>query len=177
VIAVGFEVPEDVRVFPLDDPPEELADIAAAYGAAHVAYAATLVRRRDDRLTVGHFTVTIEPFEEVDPLVAAHAIAEILEAQPDRLRAVAPVRLPCGPAVAMEELWELAARDGATAVSLAASHVFVRPAGGPGLVVLTIATPAVRDLALWTQELAVIAGSLRFTPSSTAGQLEAAPAR
>jgi hypothetical protein len=168
---VEFDVPADFRVFPLDDPPAELAGVADSYAAAHVVYAANLVRERGDQVRIGCFTVTLEPFEETDPDTVARAIAGILAAQPDRVRAVALVSLPCGPAVATEELRPMNDQP------LGQAQVFVKPAGWPGLVVLTMATPDPRHLASCTRELAGIAESLRFTrPPSTGPEIGAAEA-
>ncbi len=139
----------------MDDALGRFADIAASHEAARAAYAANLVGRLGERLTIAHFTLTIEPFVEVDPCVAAEAIAAILRAEPDRLRAVKLVSLPSGPAVATEELRE---RE----LTLGQSQVFIKPAGCPGLVVLTMVTPSVQDLTAYTNELAAVAGSLRF---------------
>jgi hypothetical protein len=168
---VEFHVPADFRVFPLDDPPAELAGVADGYAAAHVVYAANQVRDCGGQVRIGCFTVTLEPFDETDPETAARAIAGILAAQADRVRAVALVSLPCGPAVATEELRPMNDQP------LGQAQVFVKPAGWPGLVVLTMATPDAGHLASCTRELARIAESLRFgRPLSTDAEIGAAEA-
>jgi hypothetical protein len=183
-----FQLSADFQVSPLADGAGGDARpgaLAAAYRAAGVVFAAN-VGGLSGRPAIGHFTVTIEPFEDVDPRTAALAIAEILSAGRAIHRAVKLVRLPCGPAVATEEIREVATLPEAaaaesspgepapatepvrkaaveTAVRLGESQVFVKPAGCPGLVVLTMATLAVSDLGWYTRELAFVAQSLRFT--------------
>ena len=186
-----FQLSADFQVSPLADGAGGDARpgaLAAAYRAAGVVFAAN-VGGLSGRPAIGHFTVTIEPFEDVDPRTAALAIAEILSAERAIHRAVKLVRLPCGPAVATEEIREVATLPEAaaaesspgepapatepvrnvrkaaveTAVRLGQSQVFVKPAGCPGLVVLTMATLAVSDLGWYTRELALVAQSLRFT--------------
>jgi hypothetical protein len=134
--------------------------IAAGFETAGVAHAAHLMARVGDRLTIGHFTLAVEPFDEADPQAAAYAIAEILSAEPDCARAVRLVSLPCGPAVVTEEL--RAMEIDRIHVPLGQAQVFVKPPTCPGLVVLTMVTPTVQDLTDYTHELAAIAGSLRF---------------
>jgi hypothetical protein len=181
-----FQLSADFQVSPLADGAGDARPgaLAAAYRAAGVVFAAN-VGGLSGPPASGHFTVTIEPFEDVDPRTAALAIAEILSAGRAIHRAVKLVRLPCGPAVATEEIREVATLPEAaaagsspgeaevtepvhkaaveTAVRLGQSQVFVKPAGCPGLVVLTMATLAVSDLGWYTRELALVAQSLRFT--------------
>lgn len=162
---VVFDLSSDFRVVPLEQnqlgPDGSVGngntDVAADYRALSVVFAAQLLGRIENRPTIGHFTVTIAPFEPVDPRTAALAIAHILIAKGPPDRAVKLVRLPCGPAVATEEFRELAA------FRLGQSQVYVKPPGCPGLVVLTMATPTVCDLPRYTDELALVARSLRFT--------------
>jgi len=132
------------------------SDVAADYETAGVVYAANLLGRVGDRLTIGHFTITLEPFEETDPRAAAHAVARSLHDEPGRTRAVKLVRLPCGPAVATEELRAM------DRFPFGQAQVFVKPPACPGLVVLTMVTPTADDLPGYTGELAAIAESLRF---------------
>jgi len=172
---VAFELSTDFQVFPLEDGAGEPPDrdpvrgvLAAGYRAVGMVFAANLVGLVADRPAIGHFTVTIEPFEDVDPRTAALAIAQILSAERQVDRAVKLVRLPCGPAVATEEV-----RDAPGApepppdrnpppVQFGQSQVFVKPPRCAGLVVLTMATLMVRDLTWYTRELALVAQSLRF---------------